>query len=468
MTFFLAASLFFTTPAPLDMPRAEAYLVKEADGTRRLEDRYHVFDLWLSRAVLGRWIDDDFRVFTLSRLDVLPPALSGGTATRVGYASQRVVADRKNDTHLARMIDALSPVQPSAEYELPRYLPRGVADVRYWQGTNRTVLVCSFLPRESPCRYLAVWELAETDSFEEARDLFEKRFLDERAYERIVDRFDPPAARPKKSGRGKRSPPPSERTLLRADARRSVAAYPAWHATDAEEFSILDALPGRGFTDVLTNDLRVMRAVYAATVPSPVDGSNTLAVARIFANRDDYLEAAGEEMAWSAAYWSPRRRELVAYLSPGGERELLRTIRHEAFHQYLSYACAMIPAAPWFNEGYAQYFEDMDDARWEIDVDLDRFEGLLPAVLTMDYAAFYAGTDLERRVKYRLAWSIVRFLEKGAPEVRFEPFKTLKTDYIEALLKTHDMHKATSAAFGSHERLKRFVFEWKKYWRQNM
>lgn len=468
MFLFLAASLFFTTPAPLDMPRADAYLVKEADGTRRLEDRYRVSDLWVCRAVLGRWIDEDFRVFTLSRLDVLPPALSGGTATRADYASQRTPADRKDDAHLLRMVEALSPVPPAAGYAVPRQLPRGVEDVRYWQGTNRTVLVCSFLPEKSPCRYLAVWELCETDSFEAVRDAFEKEFLDARAYAAVLARVDPPAVRPGKNRRRKKTPPPSERDLLRADARRSVAAYPSWHATDAEEFSVLDALPGRGFTDVLTNDLRVMRAVYAATVPSPVDGSNTLSVARIFANRDDYLEAAGDDMAWSAAYWSPRRRELVAYLPPGGERELLRTIRHEAFHQYLSYACAMIPAAPWFNEGYAQYFEDVDDARWEIDVDLDRFEDLLPAVLTMDYAAFYAGTDLERRVKYRLAWSIVRFLEKGAPHVRFEPFRTLKADYIESLLETHDMHKATSAAFGSTDRLKRFVFEWKKYWLQNM
>ena len=40
----LAASLFFVNPAPLDMPRAEAFLVTE-DGKRRLEDRYDKLDL---------------------------------------------------------------------------------------------------------------------------------------------------------------------------------------------------------------------------------------------------------------------------------------------------------------------------------------------------------------------------------------------------------------------------------------
>ena len=45
MTFLLAASLFFTGPAPMEMPRAQAFLVKERANRReratmRLEDRF--------------------------------------------------------------------------------------------------------------------------------------------------------------------------------------------------------------------------------------------------------------------------------------------------------------------------------------------------------------------------------------------------------------------------------------------
>ena len=57
-TAILAASLFFCHPAPLDMPRASAYLVSDTSGAIRLEDRYDELDLWTSRAVLGRWTDD--------------------------------------------------------------------------------------------------------------------------------------------------------------------------------------------------------------------------------------------------------------------------------------------------------------------------------------------------------------------------------------------------------------------------
>ena len=84
----------------------------------------------------------------------------------------------------------------------------------------------------------------------------------------------------------------------------------------------------------------------------------------------------------------------------------------------------------------------------------------------MDYNEFYSGTDLERRTKYRLALTIAYFLEKGAPEVRFQPFKDVKRDYIKALLETKDMLAATNAAFKNRDTLELFIREWTKFWKQ--
>ena len=50
----LAATLWFAQPAPLEMPRASAYLVKDAEGVLWLEDRYDEADLWTARTVLSR------------------------------------------------------------------------------------------------------------------------------------------------------------------------------------------------------------------------------------------------------------------------------------------------------------------------------------------------------------------------------------------------------------------------------
>ncbi len=475
----LAVGLFFTHPAPLDMPRAEAYMVTDGE-TRSLEDRYSDIDLWTSRAVLSRWEDDDGRLFTLSRLDIVPPKAMTETSTRREYSANAAKADPKKDLDVRdQAIALLSPVEPAEEPERTRQRIRGFRDVLYYEGTNETAVVCAFLREGGDSWYLATWELAEGDERAWARELFEREILgkwDDAVAEVLVSEREDNEARPAAKARRKKrvdeevDSPVRERELLRADARHSITNYAQWHATDAEEFTVLDNLPSEvKFVAALTNDLTRMRRRYAETVPSPINGSNVLCVARIYATREDYLAAAGEDMAWSAAYWNPLRRELVAHLPAGGADELLRTIRHEAFHQYLSYACCMLSASPWFNEGYAQYFEDEDSLDWKLpDVDSEKIElfaARIPALLGCDYAAFYAGDAASRMLNYRLAWSIAVFLEKGAPLVRFKPFATLKSDYVAALLKTRDMREATAAVFPDREKIDVFIREWKAFWK---
>ena len=45
MTSLLIASLFFTTPSPVEMPKAEGWIVRDR-GVTRIEDRFDVNDLW--------------------------------------------------------------------------------------------------------------------------------------------------------------------------------------------------------------------------------------------------------------------------------------------------------------------------------------------------------------------------------------------------------------------------------------
>lgn len=472
----LALSLWFVHPAPLDMPRADAYFVNDGRGSSWLEDRYSTLDLWTSQAVLGRWMDDDGRFFTVSKLDTVPPLGNGEMRTRRAYARVRVPMERKDKSFGSLCLQAvakLAPVVPAEEPVPPRQPVRGLEKALYFEGTNRTAIVCAFLPEKSQAWYLATWELVDGDDIDYSRECFEEGFLakwneiGQTELRSEAGAKPAPRARPRVA-KDNTEDRVAERGLLRADAHHSVTNYANWHVTDAPEFTVLDDLPAdNAFVCTLTNELPVLRRKYAATLPTPVDGTNVLCVARIFKDRDEYLDAVGENMDWTAAYWSTQRRELVAHLPKEGAERLMRTIRHEAFHQYLSYACAMISASPWLNEGYAEYFEDPESADWELGgrtLDFDKLAVFLPEVLKMDYDAFYAGSVHERQLKYRLAWSIAYFLEKGAPEVRFQPFKNLKKSYVDALLKHKDMHLATAAAFGSRENLELFVSEWKKFW----
>ena len=461
MTGLLLASLFLTVPAPLEMPRAEAYLVTE-DGRRWLEDRYDAVDLWVSQSVEGRWIDERERVFMLSRLEFRAPSLRDGqTRTRTESCQGRVRMDKRDEKGLFDAISILSPVEVAEVPIAPRQLPHGYKNVDYWQGTNTSAVVCSFLPEKGDVWYLASWTLAEGDSQPDSIRLFEEEFL-----AREFPKFFGPSAKSRT-----RDPKrlPSERDLLRGDAHHSVSNYPNWRFTDSVEFAVLDDLTvRRSFIDDVTNALSSVRRSFATTIPTVLDGTNVLAVARIFATRDEYLQAAGDDMAWSAAYWIPSRSELVAHMPRDGKQDtLLRTLRHEAFHQCLSYATAMIETSPWLNEGYAQYFEDMDEESFEYAEMASDLALMLPGLFRMDFSRFYAGSDEERHLKYRLAWSVVRFLEKGASNVRFRPFASLKRDYFETLLKTKDPIAATEAAFGSSDGLAKFCDEWAKYWKEH-
>ena len=448
-----------------EMPRAQAFLVTSGGECMRLEDRYDVAELWIAREMVGRWMDAEGRVFTVAGLDTQLPAFLNERKSRAQFVQELVPAQNKEKEELHQLVNMLSPVEPAGakEYTKPRQKPRGYKDVRYYEGTNEHTIVCAYLPSRPGATWaLASWELLEDDDIDEKREIFEEEFFEKKLEVAYTNKL--PAA------------DLSERELLRDAARHSIEAYDNWHFTSSDEYVVLDNLPwNRQFVTEFTNEIPRLRKQYAAAFPSPIEGSNVLCTARIYSNRAEYLEAVGEDMQWSAAYWSTARRELVAYLPEGGSPELMKTIRHEAFHQYLSYATAMISAAPWLNEGYAQYFEDPNHATWKLTTrdekpttdDISRYAELIPLLLKMNYTEFYAGTDAERRLKYRLAWSIAYFLEKGAPLVRFQPFATLRADYINAVLRTHDRDAATDAAFGSDERLKLFIREWKSFW-QNM
>ena len=240
----------------------------------------------------------------------------------------------------------------------------------------------------------------------------------------------------------------------------------------------LSPLDRRPFVQALTNSLPKLQAAYRELLPSPLADDCHLAAVRVFGSREEYVAYAGEAMKWSAAMWSPRHRELVLYLPERGAEELLRTVWHEAFHQYVEYACSMIQSCAWFNEGHAQLFEnthfDMDgnivfdadrDAVVFVKEHLDELAEYLPVFLDMDYPQFYAETPEDRAMNYRLAWSVAYFLQIGAPQVRFQPFKNLRADYMKALVRTRSRDLAVQAVLTEQVR-KELVAEWREFWKR--
>ena len=461
---------------PAEMPKAEAYRVTDG-GKHRLEDRFDTFDLWTALTMRGRWRDDAGNEFRIARLVAeLPDDQPGVTRTRGDFRKRLKALDVKNATVRDEAVYALAPVEVGRPERTRRNGRRNFIELWRYPSTNENVFVYAFRPRtpetrETPNWYVVSLAGAPGEDPKDLRETFEEAFLDE---------IELPALR-------RRTPPvppvsddAGETELLREDYRRSVVNYADWHFTSSGDLMIADNLDAQArapFIATLTNELPRLRREYVAAVPSRIADTFHPAAIRVFRSREEYLAYVGVEAKWTAALWSPMRRELVLYLPESGVESLLRTVWHEAFHQYLSYAGSMISAAPWINEGHAELFEHAHfDAEgnlvYERPYDYASFvhanavmlSELIPSLLLMDYDEFYAGGQQEREAKYRLAWSLAYFLQVGAPEVRFRPFEHLRADYMDALVSTCDGIRATRAVL-SGDMLKKLVDEWLAFWR---
>ncbi len=467
---------------PFTLPKAEAYLVTESTGARRLEDRYDVFDLWESATLRGRWVDAEGNQLQVARLFARPPGdAPGRVCTRRAFydALARKTVDPKHLDQRDEAAQAIAPVDVRKPVKPRRSQRHNLTDVVYYPSTNDLALVCAFRPRtperkETPDWYLASLLAAPGSDMDEVQAWFDEAFLDEISVPNARARTAPAAA----------ALPPADLTeedLLRRDVRGNVVNYDDWHCASAEDVLVVDNVDPtlRGFfVSALTNNLPRLRRAYARCVPSALSATNQTAVVRVFGTREEYLAYVGVEQKWTAALWSPAHRELVLYLPESGADQLLHTVWHEAFHQYLAYAGSMIDSSPWFNEGHAQLFEHSHvdrDGAIVFDRDsravayvrqyADDLAEYIPSVLEMDYPAFYDGTQEEVAAKYRLAWSIAYFLEVGAPELRMRPFERLRADYLEALVRTRSMHDATAAVLNDDAR-KEFVSAWLAFWKK--
>ena len=483
---------------PLELPKAESFLVTSPDGVRQLEDRFDTFDLWTAQTIRGRWRDAAGNVFYLARLTERPPSDMPGTVrTRSDFLEHlaNTPFDPENAEHRDEAVLAAAPVDLGRPIRPRRAQRRNMAGLFAYPSTNDHIFAAAFRPR-SPERgektdwYLALLVAAPDEPSDEAFRRFDEDFLDHvfvpAARARPVDKEAIPA--------GKKAAPASkdgrtvferhactEADLLRAAVRASVANYDNWHFAAAEDVVVIDDLDdaSRGtFIPALTNSLPRLRRAYAACAPSALAATNQLAVVRVFATRKEYLAYVGVQQKWTAAIWDTLHRELVLYLPLEGTQNLLQTVWHEAFHQYLAYAAALVTAAPWFNEGHAELFEHSHlDRHGKVVFDRDpasvayvqeyaaSLAELLPSILRLDYGEFYDGTQEEIAARYRVAWALAYFLEVGAPKIRFQPFADLRRDYVKALVDTRSMGEADRTVF-SYEFREHFIAAWLDFWKK--
>ena len=458
----------------VEMPRATAYLVNGKDGTY-LEDRFDVFDLWRSDAIRACWIDAEGNRFSICRIPrKLPGDAADETRTRLDY-SRRYSASVLGAKDLDALDEAaflLSPVEMTGREKPRRSQRQNLAELWQYSTTNENAFVYAFRPKVERGQR-ADWYLVSLVSNDP--EAYEKMdaWLDGVEWLKPVQKANAAIL--------KREVPVCEADLLVSDYRRSVINHSDWHFASASNVVVVDNMPDftrPQFIAFLTNGLPRMQAEYRKILPSPLSEDSHIAAVRIFGSREEYLAYVGPDMKWSAALWSPQHRELVLYWPEGGSDTLLRTVWHEALHQYLDYTCAMIQSPVWFNEGHAVLFEhthfDMDGnivfdpvpaAVVAVKSNPAAVAEQLPSFFAMDYAEFYSGTQEERILKYHIAWSLAYFLQVGAPEVRFQPFKDLRRDLLSALVLTRRRDEASKAVL-TEQVQNDLIAEWLSFWKR--
>ncbi|MFN0244170.1 MAG: DUF1570 domain-containing protein [Planctomycetota bacterium] len=166
---------------------------------------------------------------------------------------------------------------------------------------------------------------------------------------------------------------------------------------------------------------------YSAHLRRAPRGERRLFRVYIFSGQAGYLaytqDLLGEQPEHTAGLYSPSLKQLLIWNVPTFD-ELLRTVRHEGFHQFLDRFASDVPR--WLDEGLAQYYETSkpvgggweDGALAPLHVARLRKLALAPLAtfLAQDDAHFYA--DAERDRNYAQAWAFVHFLQHSSHENR--------------------------------------------------
>ena len=241
---------------------------------------------------------------------------------------------------------------------------------------------------------------------------------------------------------------------------QAVANTEGWWYAQTPNYVLKSNLPSKSktFAKKIQERVEIMRSVYEKFIP-PVDTIEAVSVITVPGTRKEYVEYSGAP-TWSAGVWASSRRELVISQledrgKKEGERQMMNTLHHEAFHQYIFYALNNTSPPAWFNEGHADLFAAVKVTGSKVKVIEDGYHmrNLAPyfrsrslsveGLIKSSYNQFYSNVD----INYSFAWSLVYFLRKGGEQYESKGYDKILGKCLTELVKTRNMDTATLAAF---------------------
>jgi len=245
----------------------------------------------------------------------------------------------------------------------------------------------------------------------------------------------------------------SPKEAARKRAREQVARTPGWWFLETPRYIFVTDVPEKKkpFVKDLGRRLEAMRDQYEKDFP-PTKAIHAVSIVRVCKDRKSYADYGGP--GGSAGYWYAPGEELV-FFKEGDTDKPLKVLNHEAFHQYIYYACGRLSPHSWYNEGYGDYYAgarlsgrrvtSIKPFSWRRDTirDAIRRGTHIPIKDIIRYSKkqYYANP----KVCYAEGWSIVYFLNKGLP--RNHPWQKILPTYFRVLQETKDKKEAVSVAF---------------------
>ena len=261
-------------------------------------------------------------------------------------------------------------------------------------------------------------------------------------------------------------------------SRGAVTSMKWWnHTNECYRFMTdLDRAKGAKFINDAMRIMEAMRKSYEFYVPPQKKvGVCTVRVFKTLAGYREYRSSTGEDDKMSCGLWDPSRDELL--IAAENRDQAHNTMRHEAFHQYLSYATGVGNHVLWFNEGHACFFENVkynpakntvkvldtgSRASW-VSKNPAKYANAIRSVLRMSRQEFYSG---EVNMHYCTAWAIVYFLEKGAyTSEAFAPYRTIVPTYLELTAGGMDPAAASAKAWEAVEG-RDVAADFLKFWKE--
>jgi hypothetical protein len=259
----------------------------------------------------------------------------------------------------------------------------------------------------------------------------------------------------------------SPREEARRRARQDAARVPGWWFVESENYFIVTNTPPKKKARILNlkRDLEAMREVYKHDFP-PVKPIEAISIVRVCKDHQSYRHYGGPP--GSGGYWYSAAQELVLFHQ--GNKDFARSVLfHEAFHQYIHYACGEIHLHIWFNEGHADYYggSEIFGKRAVIRMNRMRVDTIRAAMRNSKYVPLPQFLKFTQRQYYRRAslcyaqgWSFVYFLNKGVdPE---HPWSRILPTYFKTLIAEGDQNKALDTAFQGVD-LTALDEAWKKF-----